>query len=177
MEKLKETERPGVICGCFPSMCSPVNTVANHVNRHGHSPDRTRTTFAYHYLVRCCCSVVLWRIMIGRPIPITVLSTFLELRHVPWLSKDAASQTSSRHGTETKWPLERTRTCPSLETIGSAKIWGHGLPTNYVIFFWGEGCGEQVLGGFGGSSFGQQNKGMVISCSGARVFSPPRWTY
>ena len=49
---------------------------------------------------------------------------------------------------------------------------GHGLPTNDVkeSFFGGEGCGEQVLGGVGGSSFGQQNKGMVISCSGARVF-------
>jgi hypothetical protein len=43
---------------------------------------------------------------------------------VPWLSKDAASQTSICDGAETHWPLESTRTCSSRETIGSTIFLG-----------------------------------------------------
>jgi len=43
---------------------------------------------------------------------------------VPWLCKDAASQTSICDGTETHWPLESTRTCSSRETIGSTIFLG-----------------------------------------------------
>lgn len=43
---------------------------------------------------------------------------------VPWLSKDAASQTSICDGTETNWPLESTRTCSSQETIGNTIFLG-----------------------------------------------------